>query len=445
MALCVGFAVGAHLSFILGFGFLPGPGFASFIQVHGHTQLAGWTGLFIMGISLHFLPRLAGTPIAWPPGLSWILWFMISGLSLRALTQSVLPYVTAQNGFDPILALAVMSGALELFGTTLYVGLLLRALFQTNPRESRPALQSLRPYVVMMLTGWVVYSGLNLILLVAMAWQRHVVLPVAWHHIAIESFIGLVLLPVAFAFSIRLLPLYLRLSTLHKWSRGLAYAYLTSWLVQMLPAIATLQNLAPPGALRLAQIGKVMKAAVMLWFVWRLRIFHKRRLVPKDMKADVGRQRSVIDGTFGSFEHLIASAYVWLVLATCSDIIDGIAGLLGRADVINAGAIRHLYVFGFITLLIFGVSVRMIPGLVGQKRIVKPALVTATLWLGNAAVGCRILLTGAPAVLWQALPGLVSWAQIGFALSGILGLAAVGCLSVNFWCTARQVRAALSA
>lgn len=438
LALFVGFAVGAHLTFVLGFGFLPSPGFASFIQVHGHTQLVGWAGLFIMGISLHFLPRLAGMPIAWPQGLNWILWCMVGGLSLRALTQSVLPYLADIGWLGTISGLVVASGALELGGTALYVGLLLYTLCQAGQHEPRSALQTVRPYVLMMLLGWGVYACLNLVLLVAMAHQRQGVLPAAWHHIAIESFIGLVLLPVAFAFSMRLFPLYLRLPPPHGWGRGLAYAYLTSWLVQILPTIETLQRLAPQGSLLLSQIGRSFKAGVILWFVWRLQVVHHRRPASTEAERGSGRLSGAADRAFGPFDRLIYSAYIWLILAACSDMVAAIAGVFGHADVINAGAIRHLYVFGFITLLIFGVSVRMIPGFVGQKRIARPGLVTATLWLGNTAVFCRILLTGMPTVLWQALPGVVPWAQIAFALSGILALVAVGCLSTNLWCTARQ-------
>jgi hypothetical protein len=289
-----------------------------------------------------------------------------------------------------------------------------------------------------MLLGWCVYACLNLALLVAMARQRHVILPVAWHHIAIESFIGLVLLPVAFVFSVRLFPLYLRLPPPHGVGRGLAYAYLTSWLVQILPTIATLQRLAPQSSLVFSQIGRSLKAGVILWVVWRLQVFHHQRTAETEMECGPGRLGWQADRAFGPFASLIYSAYVWLMLAACSDMVAGSAGLFGYADVINAGAIRHLYVFGFITLLIFGVSVRMIPGFVGQKRIARPGLVTATLWLGNTAVFCRILLPGAPPVLWQTFPGGVPGAQVAFALSGILGLAAVGCLSANLWQTARQ-------
>jgi uncharacterized protein involved in response to NO len=451
LALFVGFAIGAHLTFILGFGFMPSPGFASFIQIHGHIQLVGWAGLFIMGISLHFMPRLAGVPIAQPHWLSYILWCMTCGLGLRTLSQSVLPYLVDDHWRDVMLGLAVASGVLELGGTALYIVLLLQTLRAGGQGAPRPALHAVQPYMQMMLWGWSLHACLNLVLLVAMARQRQTVLPMGWHNIAIESFIGLVLLPVAFAFSVRLFPLYLRLPTPHRSVRGLAYAYLIGWLLQIVPTVVNLQRLAPQGAFALTQIGLSCKAGAILWFVWRLQVLSAWRLAPPrrqhtsvEPARGQGRPDLPVHRAFGHFAYLVYSAYAWLVLAACSDMITGIAGLFGYGAVMNAGAVRHMYVLGFITLLISGVSVRMLPGFLGQKQVRSPALVTVTLWLGNTAVLCRILI-GAPTVFWQALPGVVPGVQIAFALSGLLGLAAVGCLGVNLWCTARQTRAALAA
>ncbi len=80
----------------------------------------------------------------------------------------------------------------------------------------------------MMLTGWFLYGGLNLILLIDAAVSGSVVLDDAWNEFAVNSFIGLVLLPVSFTFSIRTFPLYLRL-TVPNWNvRGVALVYLVS-------------------------------------------------------------------------------------------------------------------------------------------------------------------------------------------------------------------------
>ncbi|MBT5758052.1 MAG: hypothetical protein HOI55_00200, partial [Candidatus Marinimicrobia bacterium] len=47
------------VAFSIGFGFDLGPGYHAYIQTHGSLQLIGWVGLFIMGVSIHFLSRLA--------------------------------------------------------------------------------------------------------------------------------------------------------------------------------------------------------------------------------------------------------------------------------------------------------------------------------------------------------------------------------------------------
>ena len=89
MAIFAGFAIGAHLTFVIGYDFQLGAGFISLIQVHGHDQLVGWVGLFVIGISLHFIPRLAGVPIIYPKWTRWILWPITSVLILRSVGHSI--------------------------------------------------------------------------------------------------------------------------------------------------------------------------------------------------------------------------------------------------------------------------------------------------------------------------------------------------------------------
>src|SRR3972149_315497 len=81
-AVFAGFAIGAHLAFIIGFDFSLGRGFAGLVQTHGHVHLVGWAGLFMIGISLHIIPRLASVPIANPRWIPRILWLMAGGLLL---------------------------------------------------------------------------------------------------------------------------------------------------------------------------------------------------------------------------------------------------------------------------------------------------------------------------------------------------------------------------
>ena len=441
-ALGAGLPIGAHLTFVLGFGFPLGSGFASFVQTHGHVQLIGWAGLFIMGISLHFVPRLAGVPMARPPWLSRILWLMAVGLVLRGVGHAVLPYLTATSALLPVAWLVAVSGGLEWLGILIYVGLLLSTLRGAGDIRQHSALRAVRPYFGMMVSGWLLYACLNLGLLIHMVLAQAVVVHQAWQHFAIESFLGLVLLPVAFASSVRMLPLYLRLTVADWPVRGTAYAYLVAILVHVMPSAPCLFRLAPQATAALSHFGMLLKGGVILWFVWQLDVLTRRRdpwTVHRTLHPGSERRSTrpgLPDyGEFGRFDRLISLAYVWLVLAAVCEAVSGIAALAGRAFFISSSAIRHMYLLGFITQLIFGMAVRMLPGFLQQRRVARPALVDATLWLGNTAAVCRVLLFVVPPAVLQMIPGSMLVARTAFAVSGLLGFAAVWCLAVNLWQT----------
>ena len=431
MALGSGFAIAGHLSFILGFSFTPGPGFVSFVQTHGHVQLVGWAGLLIMGISLHVLPRLAGAPLAHPQWRSRILWLLISGLGLRAAGHPLVPYVRASPGAEFILAASTLSGVLELLGIGFYIVLMRRTIAGAPEQPQRQALQSIRPYMQSMLLGWPLYAIFNLILLATMAWRRQTIVDAWWNDIAIHCFISFVLLPVAFAFSVRFLPLYLRLAAPTWPVRRVAYIYLFG---------ACLHVIALPLAMpALTQAGRIAKGVGILWFVWRLGIFTRGYLAWLG-PASSRRPRALSRGgegryAFGAFEALIVSAYIWLTLAAACELLSGLRPWTGVS--VNSDALRHLYLMGFVTLLIFGVAPRMLPGLMQARRIAHPWLVGATLWLGNAAVIGRVALIGLPGAMWPALPSwAVQAASIAFAYSGIWALFAVFGVALNIWRTA---------
>ena len=81
-----------------------GPWWTALAQAHGHLQLYGWAGLFVLGVAFHFLPRLRGTPLAAPWLVPWILGLQIAGLLLRALGQPLV--TTTQSATWRVLALA---------------------------------------------------------------------------------------------------------------------------------------------------------------------------------------------------------------------------------------------------------------------------------------------------------------------------------------------------
>jgi uncharacterized protein involved in response to NO len=439
-AIFAGFAIGAHLAFVIAFDFPLGRGFAGLIQTHGHVQLVGWAGLFIIGISLHIIPRLASVPIANPGWIHPILVLMAAGLLLRSLAHPIVAY-RGESAFG--YWAVVGSGLLEWGGVGIYVTLLLRTLRGVRDVKGQPAFLSVRPFFATMLAGWGLYASINFLLLVAMARRGEIVMDPGWNQFAIEIFTGLVLLPVAFAFSVRMLPLYLRLRAPDWPVRGTAYAYLACLGLQMIPAMPLVSGPDPELAHVVSSLGSLLKGGVILWFVWQLDILTRRRdawMVKQEVVPlpDKRPTRSGLPdyGEFGRFERLVYAAYIWLVLAALSEMLVGGATLLGKPLPIAPDAVRHMVLLGFITHLIFGVSVRVIPGLLKKRCVASVRLVDATFWLGSLAAACRILPLLAPASVVDGIPASALMAQTAFGLSGMIGLAAVTCLAINLWKTA---------
>ena len=446
LALLVGFSIAAHLGFILGFGLPVSIGFASFIQAHGHVQLLGWVGLFVMGMSLHFLPRLAGSPIQQTRYLGYIVWLVSSGLVLRSVGQSVLPYVAQSRLFSPVLLGVAVSGVLIWLGILGYVYLLLSTYCRARHAASH-ALLAIRPFLALTIAGWLLYGALNLALVVNLAREQHVVVHPAWNQFGIQWFVYLVLLPIAFAFSIRTFPLYLRLPVASAWVASIGYAYLLTVLLQVLPTLPPFRVAAPVLTETLESVGMLGKGVVVLCFVWQLDVLTRiRKPWTVNRFAHPGPERRPTRpglpdyGEFGRFEWLIYTAYIWLIVGAVVECVAGVGRLLHMSFFVLPNVALHIYLLGFITLLIFGMAVRMVPGFLRKRRIAVPALVTATFWLGNTATIGRLLLYFLPAVLVRWIPGLLWVSRVMFALSGLLAMAAVGCLALNLWRTHTQAQ-----
>jgi hypothetical protein len=193
----------------------------------------------------------------------------------------------------------------------------------------------------------------------------------------------------------------------------------------------------------MSSLGSVLKGGVILWFVWQLDVL-TRCWDPWTVKQEVAPlpdkrpARSGLPdyGEFGRFERLVYAAYIWLVLAAFFEMLLGGARLLDKPLPIATDAVRHMVLLGFITHLIFGVSVRVIPGLLKKRCVASARLVDATFWLGSIAAACRVLPLLAPSSLADTVPGSVLMTQVAFGLSGVFGLVAVMCLAINLWKTA---------
>ena len=425
-----GFVFATVLTLSLALTVSLGPWWTAMAQAHGHLQLYGWATLFVLGVALHFLPRLRGAPLAFPRLVPWILVFQVTGLVLRAISQPLL----AATGSGISRELLLTSGVLEC-GATIGAVLLLGITAWRGPSLGRsPAFLGVLPLLVGAFSALALASLVNLVSVAQVSPAG--LLPGASDDLNVTLGLFGFLVPVALAMSAQSLPLYAGLAAFPRqvfWPLAASYfmgLVLTSIGSRLLP-----QVLEGPGMMLM---GIVLLVFIGIFFrMMRLR----GRLPPKVAQLapspeavahSYQRNRRAEHHAYGPFVAVVASAYLWAMLGGVLLTINGVTMLVGAVPVFASDAIRHSLAIGFITLLICGIAPRMLHGFSGG-HIASPALVGATLWLGNTAALLRVGSLLMASLLVKLNVAGISLYAIVFGLSGPLGLALAICLTVNLW------------
>jgi uncharacterized protein involved in response to NO len=429
---CGGFALACILTVSSMLNLPLGLWWIAMAQAHGDLQLFGWAGLFVVGVSLHFLPRLRGAPLAatWP--IRWLIAFQVCALVLRAIAQ---PLLTLDNTLLWRVAL-IVSGILEFIALGGIVALLVLTFLRGPALDKRPAFLATLPFIACAYLSLFLAALVNLINLCMTTGM----VPATGDLLCVTLGLFGFLVPMALGMSARSLPMYAGLEAFPpRQLFTLAFSYIAGILllcVGILGSWWVLENL-----------GNLLIGVVVICFVSLfLRSMRTRGKLPAKVKklAPAPEERSRAYGaritrerqSYGPFVALVASSYLWLLLGGFLLTIDGLSSLFGLGTPIVVDAIRHTFTIGFISLLICGIAPRMLPGFAGGT-IRSGRLVSATLWLGNLAALFRVgSLLFAP---WLVL-GTFDLGQIIFGCSGILGLALAICLACNLWPALRPTK-----
>ncbi len=445
IALTAGFGYAAIIVAALAFNWNLGVWWIAMVQAHGHAQLFGWAGLFILGVGLFFLPRLRGTTLARAELAPWALTLIVVGIALRALSQPLLAFLEASMPQGSLYAALgrsgyAVSGILELMGVLLIVTMLVTSFRRARPLTPSAPIIPVRPYLATALVSLILAALLNAALTVATTLLGGDLFPSALDdaltHLLIYGFI----LPIAFALSIRNLPLFMRLAfPPNRELFPILVSYVAGMLLRLTAQLEQPFGIDSPIAVWLGGTGAMLEGGAILVFVWQLDVLLRRKTPwiasrtppPADyIETRKPTRKNYPDyGEFGRFELLIISAYAWLAFAGAMAIADGIGRILGNPALLNPDIERHAITVGFITLLIFGMATRMLPGFSGKSRIASPRLVLATFWFGNLAALFRVAPLFAPSI---------AGANLALGSSGALGWLAVACLAANLWRTMRQ-------
>jgi hypothetical protein len=373
----------------------------AWIQAHGHAQIFGWIGTFILGIGFYSIPKMTLTSGRVQPSRGWAAWGLwTSGVLLRWAC-----------GFYHLYwrTLLPLSALLELGGFLIF----LNSVRRHRPAASGTNNERMRVWILSVLVGTAGFGmALLLNLVVAIYVSLHDTGP-SFPLIFEARFLALVsyafIVPVVWGFSARWLPVFLGLKPLNE--RALRYALLLSILGVIFAVTGFLQ-----AAHWLLAIAAVVAVTAFHLF--------ERPL-----------QQAKTAGVHASFPAFVRMAYVWLVIAAvlgvCAVYFDHAHGWIGAS--------RHALTVGFVSTMVFAIGQRVLPAFAGMRVLYSPRLMLASLLLLNA--GCLLRVSTEilayenywPAA-WNALP----W-------SAICELTAVTVFAANMLLTFKQPPAHLRA
>jgi len=321
----------------------------SWLQAHGHAQLFGWIGTFIIGIgyySLSKMGRLKSFAVSrgW---LSWALW--TSGVALRWLAN-----VSEWNWR----LLLPVSAALQLAAFAIFFV----TVSGHKPRPGSAGRQRIETWMKLVIASMIAFLAallMNQVVTIVLAatsggpeiphWldQRYLFLA-AW---------GFPVLAV-WGFNARWLPVFLGLGAPS--DEGLLMAL----------AICS-------GGIGAAMLGQFLVATVMLLIAsllacLALRVFQRSVKPAKTL------------GVSASFPYFVRVAYVWLVAAAALGVYAAVADSYGGIW----GASRHSLTVGFLATMVFAIGQRVLPAFCGMRILYSKRLMFASLAVLN--LGCLV-------------------------------------------------------
>jgi uncharacterized protein involved in response to NO len=368
----------------------------AWIQAHGHAQIFGWIGTFILGIGFYSIPKLRrmksfALSAVWS---SWVLW--TSGVTLRWLT-GVYPWHWR--------VMLPLSAALELSAFAIFFRIVSGHRPQGSGKE-KDKKEKLDAWVWVVIAGSV---GLLLTLLVNFGATLSRALRGASPELPPDfdqRFLVLqtwgFLVPFVWGFSAKWLPVFLGLRPVRGRVLLLAVA------VNSCGVIAAMMGWMRSAVFLL--LGGIIVA------VWALRF------------VEPTQQPAKVKGVHPSFPVFVRLAYVWAIVAAALGIW---ASLVEDSHGIW-GASRHALTVGFLATMVFSVGQRVLPAFSGMRLLFSTKLMFLALLTLTA--GC-LLRVSSEILAYQ---GLARWAWSWLPVSALTEMTAVTLFAVNLFATFAQ-------
>jgi len=356
----------------------------AWIQAHGHAQVFGWIGSFILGIGYYSIPKLrrARKPAF---GAAWACWAMwTTGVAAR--------WTANVYGWEWRIVLPV-SAILEFAAFLIFF----TAVSQHRPEDSGK--KKMEPWVWVVVSasaGFMVVQIANLATCFYLATQGA---SPALPHVPDQRYLTLVtwgfLVPFVWGFSTKWMTVFLGLKPVRT-------RLLLGAVVVNLTGVGI--TLAGWGAE--ATIVFVTGAALV---IAALRMF------------EPAKQEAKTRGVHRSFPFFVRMAYGWLMVAA----LLGVGAAQWDFSGGIWGASRHALTVGFVAVMVFCVGQRVLPAFAGMRLLWSTRLMFAALAL--LTVGCTLRVS-CEVLAYQ---GYANWAWTVLPVSAVLELLGVTAFAVN--------------
>jgi hypothetical protein len=361
---------------------------ASWVQAHGHAQVFGWIGSFLLGIGFYSIPKLrdSATKVIRAAWACWVLWTI--GVAMRWASTV---YLYEWRLMIPL------GGVLELAAFLIFFSVVTGHRPKDNPKSR------LEPWV------WVVMSatiGFLAVLVLNLAESLRIArqgVDPAFPHSFDQRYLALLgwgfLVPFVWGFSAKWMRVFLGLKALRP-------KYLmTTVAVNLLGVGFALAGWFPRGT--------VFFLVAACLSVMSIRIFEPSVQDPKTK------------GIHKSFPLFVRVAYGWLMVAA----LLGVAAT--RWDISGGiwGASRHALTVGFVATMVLAVGQRILPAFAGMRLLWSPRLMFAGLFL--LTIGC-MLRVSCEVLAYQ---GYAAWAWHVLPMSALVELTALSLFAANLFCT----------
>lgn len=339
------------------------------VNAHGHAQIMGWVGLFIMGFALQAFPRFWRVRLP-APRLAIVVWLgMLVGIAAR---------ISAMIASDAGWALPVhLAGiGVEVMAVGLFIVLLLAAYVRSD--------ELFKPYLAFAFTALAfffiqtLYGGWHMHRLLAAIDRAALLHQIGTYQASLRDMqIHGMAMMMIFAVSLRVLPAVFGLPATPDRRAWIAWVLLSGAVVLEVALFLSFRltgSRAVAGAMLLPWLMLPIGAAMIVW-PWKL-----WRPTPGAFVASGRPDRS------GKF---IRIAFGWLFVAFTLLLMLPVYQLVSGIAFSHAyyGSIRHAITVGFISMMIVGVAAKVVPRFRGIPEMTLPAL-----WLPFVLINLGCLL-----------------------------------------------------